>query len=67
LVLHLAAPEDDRDLDLVVVFEELAGVSDLGVDVVVARLGPEANLLQLLLADLCGLVPLLRVLEAQLP
>src|SRR5262249_11422168 len=38
LVLHLAAPEQDGDLDLVVVFEELACLHDLGFHVVVARL-----------------------------
>ena len=65
-MLHLAAPEQDGDLDLVVVLEELAGLGDLGVHVVVARLGADADLLQLLLADLAGLVALLRVREAHL-
>src|SRR5262245_18366785 len=47
-------------------FEELAGVRDLGVDVVVARLGADANLLQPLFADLRRLVPLLQVVEAHI-
>src|SRR5262249_54660792 len=46
LMLHLAAAEQDRDLALVVVFEELAGLGNLGVDVVLASLGADADLLQ---------------------
>ena len=65
-MLHLAAPEQDGDLDLVVVFEELAGLGNLGVDVVLAGLGADADLLQLLLTDLATLVVLLRVFESQL-
>jgi hypothetical protein len=65
-VLHLAAAEQDGDLDLVVVLQELARLGDLGVHVVVTRFGADADLLEFLLADLAGLVALLRVLVPQL-
>jgi len=65
-VLHLAATEQDRDLDLVVVLKKLAGLGHLRFNVVVASLGADADLLQLLLADLAGLIALLRLLKAQL-
>ena len=65
-MLHLAAPEDDGDLNFVIMFEKLACLVDLGVDIVVVRLGANANFLQLLLADLAGFVSLLRSREPQL-
>ena len=51
-VLQLAAAEQHVDQHLVLVLQELAGLVDLGVDVVVAGLGADADLLQLLLVDL---------------
>src|SRR5262249_61253341 len=66
LVLHLATAEEDADQDLVVVLQELPRLVDPGLDVVVARLGTDPNLLQLLLAGLAGLAALLRVLESEL-
>src|SRR5947207_3367215 len=51
-VLQLAAAEQYVEQHLVVVFEELAGLVDLGFDVVLAGLGANANLLELLLVDL---------------
>ena len=51
-VLHLAAAEQDVDQHLVVVFQELPGLVDLGLDVVLARLGANADFLQLLLVRL---------------
>jgi hypothetical protein len=65
LVLHFAAAKRDSDLNFVVVFEELACLSGLGVHVVVIRFRPKANLLQLLLANFAGLVSLLRGREPQ--
>src|SRR5262249_14351569 len=47
------------DQDLVVVLQELARLVDLGVDVVLAGLGPDPDLLQLLLVDLAALARLL--------
>src|SRR5262249_45742619 len=49
--------------DLVVVFEELAGLVDLRLHVMLAGLGSDADLLELLLP---GLAALLRRLEAHL-
>ena len=46
-VRQLAAPEEDVDQHLVLVFEELAGTLDLDLDVVVAGLGPDPDLLDL--------------------
>src|SRR5262249_37065113 len=57
-VLQLPPAEEHVQQHLVLVFEELAGLADLGVDVVFAGLGADADLLQLLLMDL-GLVALL--------
>src|SRR5262245_6348931 len=62
LVLHLAAAKEDGDQDLVVVPQELPRLVHLGRDVVLTRLGADADLLQLLLAGLAALVVLLRVL-----
>ena len=45
-VTHLAAPELDRDLDPVAVLEELDGASDLGIEVALADLRLEADLLE---------------------
>src|SRR5262249_28824148 len=64
-VLQFAAAEQHVDQDLVVVLEELAGLVDLGLDVVVAGLGADADLFQLLLMDLV-LAALARLLVTQL-
>src|SRR5262249_18711495 len=66
LVLHLATAEEDVDQDLVVVLQELPRLVDLGLDVVLPRLGADADLLELLLPDLAALLALLRILETQL-
>ena len=66
LVLHFATTEDDGDLDLVVVLEEFERLVGLGLDVVVARLGTDTNLLQLLLTDLGALLVFVRILETHL-
>ena len=44
-VLHLPAPEHDRDLDLVALAEELLDLAGLGVEVAGADLGPVLHLL----------------------
>src|SRR5262249_24768618 len=64
-VLQLAAAEQDVDEDLVLVLQKPPRLVDLGVDVVLAGLGPDADLLDLLLVDL-GLGPLARLLVAEL-
>ena len=46
-VAHLAAAELDRDLDPVAVLQELDGAPDLGVEVALADLRPEPDLLEL--------------------
>src|SRR4051812_50977 len=46
-VLQLTAPEEDVDQHLVLVLEELAGLVDLGFDIVVAGLGADPNFLEL--------------------
>ncbi len=46
-VAHLAAPELDRDLDPVAVLQELDGAADLGVEVALADLRLEPDLLEL--------------------
>src|SRR5215216_919915 len=66
-MLHLAAPEHDRDLHLVATAQKAFDVSSLGVEVVVAYLGPELYLphvdVDLLLAGgLAGLLLLVFVL-----
>jgi hypothetical protein len=65
---HLTAPELQRHLDLVTLFEEVVHVSDLGVEVALADLRAELHLfdrhLDGLLARLLGL---LRLLVANLP
>ena len=55
---ELAAPEEDVDEDLVLVFEELAGPLDLDLDVVVAGLGADADFLDLdlVLSSACSCV-----------
>ena len=59
LVDDVAAAELDPRLDLVAVFEEAAGVLRLEVEVVVVRVGAEADLFEL---DLVGLLALLLLL-----
>src|SRR5215217_1711226 len=44
---HLAAPEEDGQLDLVSGVEELRGLPTLGFQIVVVNLRPDANLFQL--------------------
>lgn len=44
-VSHLTTAEEDRNLDLVFVLQEPAGLSNFGVDVVLTRLGTKANFL----------------------
>src|ERR687886_1873420 len=66
-VLHLAAPEHDRNLDLVAAAQKALDVSSLGVEVVVTYLGSELYLphvdVDLLLAGgLAGLLLLVLVL-----
>ena len=62
-MLQLAAAEQHVDLHLVVVLEELAGLVDLRLDVVLAGLGPDADLLELLLVRLLVRLLGLGVLE----
>ena len=52
-------PEDHRHNDLVLVLEKLAGAVDLDLDVVLARLGPHADFLDLGLVRLALVLPLL--------
>jgi hypothetical protein len=63
-VLQLAASEQHVDQDLILVFEELACLVNLGVDVVVAGLGTDADFLQLLLVNF-RLGPLARLLVTE--
>src|SRR5262249_48646742 len=67
LVLHFATTEQDGDQHLVLALEELPRLAHLGIDVVLARLGADADLLHFLLAELAALVALLlRTLETHL-
>ena len=60
-VLHLPAPEHDRDLDLVALAEELLDLAGLGVEVAGADLGPVLHLLDRDVGALAaGLLGLLR-------
>src|SRR5262249_17635121 len=67
LVLHFATAEQDGDQHLVLALQELARLAYLDVHVVFARLGADADLLHLRLANLATLVALLlRILETHL-
>ena len=66
-VLQLPAAEQHIEQHFVFVLEELAGLVDFGIDVVVARLGADADFLQLLLMDLGALFLLAGLLVAKLP
>jgi len=65
-MLHFPAAKCDGDLNLVVVFEKLSRLNDLRVNIVVIRFRPNADLFQLLLANLARFVSLLGRREAQL-
>ena len=61
---QLATAEDDRDDHLVLVGQEFAGPVDLDLDIVIARFGANANLLDLAVMALALVLPLfLLVLE----
>lgn len=62
---HLSAAEHDRHDDLVLVKKKTAGLSNLEIDVVVARLGTKPNLLDLGVMDV-GFVMLLFLLIFEL-
>ena len=65
---HLAASELQGDLHLVALLEELDEVSHLGVEVALADLGPELDLLHRDVDGLAsGLLGLLRLLVPELP
>ena len=63
---HFAAAKDDRDDHLVFVLEKGAGLVQLEGDVVLAGLGPNANLLDLALMGVSLAQPLL-LLVLELP
>jgi len=65
-VLELAAAEQHVKQDLILVQKEFAGLVDFCFDVVVARLGADADFLQLLLMDLGALFLLAGLLVAKL-
>ena len=64
---QLAATKDDRDDDLVFVFEKALGLLDLEIDVVVARLGAQADFLRLdVMRGLMGLLLFLVLIFAEI-